>query len=421
MAVDRTRLLRELAQRLFRQSYKDVTATASGSTVSILRSDDLYAAGASSAAYNGGWLYVHAGVGAGTERRIVSVNPTVADFYGEATLARPLSGAPDATTQGFVYTGPLSPTQLKACLNEALRRMRRERRLGLTLVTDGNMEATGTASWTATSASLSKVTGAGDVAEGAQALLVDNSGVDGQAASAAIPAVPGERLLVEAVVRVGNTTGAHTATLRVVDGAGALLASAATDNRERTVLRAEVGVPAGVVQVAVQLRGSAAATDAYWDQVLLWRPHARQVALPTDLTDSEQLIQVVQRRASPGELVARARFPRVVGAVVVPDPLGATALALDLSAAGDLTSPVFADCLLPWPELATDAATTAADLDNVLLRSRLTAYERLTEGGSREENAAYKEQAQKLRVAAMQESAYGPRPAIPVGRRKRTP
>lgn len=429
MSTTRATVLADVAGKMFSQNFiAFVGQTGSDNTATAVAAEAFYDSEASARVLSGGWLYVHTGVNAGEARRIASVNPTLGGSYGTANLARQLPAACDSTSEGFAYAGPVSPDVLVECVNEALRAMRRERRLGLTLVEDGAMEATGVAAWTATSAALSKVATAASVYEGAQALLVDNSGADGQAASAALDAEPGETLRVEAVVRITNTSGAHTATLVAYDATNAaVIDTASTTSRLRTCLRLAVAVPDGCYQVQLLLRGSGAATDAAWDEVLCWRPDALQLPLPADLTDGEQVVRVVQRRpvgaADAGvSLAHRAAYPGVVGAVVVPDPTGATPLSLDLGGAGhDAALPVLVDLLLPWPELATDAATTAADRDDVVRRARLIAYERLAEQGAREETAEYKAKARDLRVAMIQQTAYAPRPAQPVGRRRRAP
>jgi hypothetical protein len=412
-------LLREMAQDLFSDGYLEFTAlAASESTATVVAANELRHGNASDEAYENGWLYLYGGTASGNERQVVDYAPTASATYGTISVHRPCTATPDTTSTCFLYNGGLSPSQLKRHVNSSLHRMRRQRLLALTLVSDGLMEDTGTTAWTASSATLAKTTTAGNVSEGGQALTVTNSGSGGYAASTNINVVPGERLRVEGVARVGNVSGNHLATLAVYDVTNAADTTYdATAARERTRLRFEVTVPAGCYEIQLQLVGYAADTVAHWDEVLVWRTDERQVRLPSDVDRFDQLTDVYAR-VPLGEEDGRAAsvdYRRLTGWHLLPDPTGANPYVLDLARSNwSRDEPLVVDALLPWPELATDSATTACDKDDILVRAKAFAYEQLAKVGEPEARDFYRKQAELLARTWSLRAARQPRPARPV-------
>lgn len=419
--VARSVLLRELAQDLSPEDYLEFTAldnidtTTTTVAASELRSDD-----ASTNKYDGAWFYVYSGTGVGDERRIAAYDPRKGTNYGQLTYDRPGTDL-DATSKCLVYNSALSPSALVRQINASLRRLRRQRLLPFTLIEDGLMEDSGVSKWTATTATLSKITTAANIYEGAQALRVLNSAVDGRARSALIPVEPGSTYVVEAVCQIANSTGTHTATLRVQDETGAASTATATStSRERTRLRITFSPLSGSYRISVRLEGSAADSDIYWDDVLLWRPTVKQLALPTDLERWDQVYNAFERLPHSDSGPAHAvDYRRLANWHLLADPTAATLFLLDLSDTGwSGHYPVLVDCLLPWAELTSDAATTAASQDDVVLRARALCYAVLARAGPREDRSFYEKMADKLAQTWATHAAYQPRRAYPIGRRR---
>ena len=421
MTTSRASLLRQLAAEIFPDKYTEFNALGT-STDTVVQGAELRDGAASENSLSPGWFYIYDGTGQGSERGVTAYAPRASSSYGTVTVARPLTATPDTSSACLSYSGGLAPAHLIRHINEALRRARRQRKLALTLVTDGLMESSTTASWTASSATLAKVTTASIVGEGKRALSVTNSGVNGYAAAAAVAAIPGEQLRVEATGRVSNTTGTHTATLVAYDDTNAAeITAEATASRFPAKLGFEFAVPAGCYSVSLRLRGSAADTVAYWDEVLLWRVGSKQIALPTDVTRFDDVFDVYQRapqQTVPGETTTYSGdydLRRLGGWRVLADPEGANQFVLDVGRSGWTTSyPLVVDGLLPWPELATDDDLTGADQDEVLLRAKALCYAQLARVAPREDRQFYRQQADLLGKTWATAAARQPRPPRPI-------
>lgn len=170
----------------------------------------------------------------------------------------------------------------------------------LTLIADGDMEASGTTDWTAVaSASLSKITTSGY--HGEQALRAANSGVNGGAQSATVNAVPSGQYYAQAVFR-GVTVG--TATLRAYDVTNAAtIASTDITALQQSILRLRFTVPATAEQIALRLLSSGTSDDHAWDNVILYRINSNYLPLPTWITGPDQILgayQVISNSDVPG-------------------------------------------------------------------------------------------------------------------------
>lgn len=428
MSTTRAQLLLDLSRDLFRNGWESFTALDNAdSSTSVVPIAQIRHGNTSTQKYVGSWVYIYAGTEAGEERQVVAYNPTKAATYGTISVQRPFDAALDTTSQGVIYPGPLSPTDLIRLINRALRRLRRQRTLPLTLVADGLMESTGTTAWTASNAMLAKVATTATVSEGAQALSVTNSGVDGEAQSTTIPVNPGEHVFVEAAVRVGNTSGSHTATLVAYDATnGAAITSESTSHRARTPLSLDFHIPNDCTELQFRLRGSAADTVAYWDEVIAWRPEDRQFALPADVEAFDQPLAVYERITRNDNSAAaspRSVEYRLLGSArVLADPTAATPYLLDIARVGwNPHNPLLVECLLPYPELETDTATTLADPDKVLLRARGLAFAMLAKEGPHEDRKKYEAWAREVGAAVAGDITRQPRPARPISPRRASP
>jgi hypothetical protein len=420
MSTTRATLLKELVQELFPEQYIEFTALAA-STTTLVQANELHHEDASENGLDPGWLYIVDGAAAGDARGITAYEPRASVTYGTVVPHRPMSADVDGTSEGFVYSGGLDPTQLLRHINTSLRRSRRERLIPLGSFPDGLMEESGTSGWIATNATLTKTATAD---EGEQGLLISNTSANGKAQpSSNLYCRAGEQFNVEASVFVSNQTGdAHTATLQVRDvNHDTIITSVSTQSRARVWLRADAIIPAGCHVLSLNLVGSEADTTVIWDQVLAWKPSTRNFRLPTTVTKFDQVLDVYQRvpisksADGTGDLSAAYDLQRLPNWVLRADPTAASPYVLDVSRSGWNTNrPLVVECLLPWPEMASDTEETDADKDDVLLRAKALAYAQLARLSPREDRRFYQDQADRLATTWSRAASRQPRPPQPV-------
>jgi hypothetical protein len=263
----------------------------------------------------------------------------------------------------------------KEYINRTLVGARYRRHGLLTLVTDGDMETSGTTGWTGANSTLTKATTAASVAFGAQALRVANTLANGYAKSGTIAVVANDVFQLRADVKV--TSG--TAVLVAYDETNAAdidtKSSTATDWRYCWF---QFTVPSGCKSITIRLRGTEATADAYWDNVSLRNNSARRVSLPSwvDNRDKfEGLTAVVGDSAQSDAYLADSQMPTdLVDYELLEDPTGATRfyVTFNESPAGDAL--LFVRGLCPYAELTTDADTTQADPALVSAGARFFAH-----------------------------------------------
>lgn len=424
MATALSRFVREFVRKAFPTEENEIVAIAGTSTTTIVAASALADPQKSSGSLDGGWFYVYSGTCLGDERRIVEYAPTATSTYGTVTLNRALSATPDATTTALVYTGPLAPRQIKHSINEALRTSRHVRTQALTLVADGLMEAAGTASWSQVgTCTITKDTTAATVNEGVQALKTVNGAVSSGASSVAIGVTPQESFALEVVLTPGAFTGrvqAYNAT------AGSVIAQQAiTSANSRQRVRLTFQIPTGCLSLTIRLLGDQAAATVFWDEVVLLRLGDTLIPLPSDVTDEYQITRVLERVDAQGGAVAaynpRSSRPAYVsGWTIIPDVTGATKFLLDLSKSDwQRGRALYLEGMLPYAELATDGATTPAELEYITLRARALAFAGLAETGPADSRDHYAERAKRLAGSVVSRSASQPRRSVPIGGRRR--
>lgn len=427
MSTTLATLIREVARDMFPENYLEGTALDTSTTTS-LTANELHDDEANALLYRGGWVYIYAGTAVEDYRRIASYTAEATATTGSLAPTRPFSSAPTSTSSFIAYTGALSPDDIKRYLNKALRRMRRERFLPYTLVTDGLMEQSGTTNWVGSSATVAKVTSAATVYEGGRALQVTNTGATGYAYSVNVPVVPGQTLALAAAGRVTTTSGTATARVRLWDVTNGASIDTETFTARSQVLALMTGmtVPSGCFEVQVRLGADETAIVTAWDMVLLWRQNDRQFALPSDVGSRESVAGVwtmTPQQASPlgGRLYeARSMRPFLQPRThwdILADPMGVTPYLLDLSRGTTPQWPFGVQAYLPWDELSAYTDTTNANMDDLNIYARALGFAYLAEAGPRDDRRYYKEQAQTLAIKVFHHAARQPRPVRAVGRR----
>jgi len=232
--------------------------------------------------FRGKWVYISAGTDIGEERRIPSSDGT----NGHVNTERVYASAIDTTSVYEIY--PFSRTVLRQAVRDALLRLMREDWLLVTLATDGDMRASGVTDWTASSATLTKVTTAADLYMGPQALRVANSGANGYGRTGNIPVRQNVGYRVEAIGR--QTSG--TADLIVWN----VTANIEIDSLSTAEIEPDPGTdffrlpisfttPDGCNAIQIRLAGVEATADVAWAFVALTRNDAREFVVSTAIED----------------------------------------------------------------------------------------------------------------------------------------
>lgn len=277
-------IARRLGRTVFGEAgYKLITPSSATSTT-IVSTADLVSTAIDNNFYRGWWVMRRdAATSADRVRRVTSFTAST----GTLTVERSYS---DTTVTGedvelWRYLNP--DTDVLQIITEALRRCKHANSVPLASGewTDGHMDDSGTTAWTASNATLSKVTTAARVHWGLRALRVQNSAAGGYAY---------QRLGVHEdeaywVVALCNAD-VGTAKLEAYDATNAASIESVTataDHVDLPILMriASFSIPSGCRQLEIRLVGSAGATDdIYWSFCVPLKANDRRLRLPTSGT-----------------------------------------------------------------------------------------------------------------------------------------
>ena len=344
-------------------SCKTGTASAAGAAggTTIVDTTNFTDSFANANFYDGWYAIATSGTYAGQVRRVSSY----AGATGTITVADAFGGqiASGVTFELHSY----DPAELNNAINRALARCYYRTYFYPSLVTDGDMETSGTTNWTGSSSAATK--DASVVKYGTQALVSTNSGANGYVRTASISVTPNDYYYVEVAVRPDN----FAVSLVVYDvtnsAAITLSTAAASSGREWKRLWANFQTPSGCEQIQIRLTADSATAITYWDNLILQKVHHRYLALPSWVTESGNVAQVQYRgrgRTDTAEtsgcefLDEEDWLPVTPGPDVEQDRTAVTnALAIRLpSQAG--YSAYRAKCVRQYDSLTSDTATTTA-------------------------------------------------------------
>ncbi len=193
----------------------------------------------------------------------------------------------DTTTLPYEFVGML-PDRINAAIQQGQKLQVSRTTLALTTITDFDMETALTANWSSSSATLTKVSTAGNVFTGTQSLHVLLSGAGGYAQSATTSVQPSwpYRVGIRARCAVG------TVTLQVYDITNSVLLAENVSyaGPEFAVLWLPFTTPATCKQIAIRIVGTGASDDIYVDTGFgpYWR-QMRRMALPSYMDESYRL------------------------------------------------------------------------------------------------------------------------------------
>jgi len=330
--------------------------------------------------YVGNFLYVSYDAGGasaapeGEYRRIAQYDASAGQFTMDAAFSAAVTLNDKVEMHSRIH-----PVVLHECIDSALRKMMYPTIAVPSLMADADMEASGTTSWTAGGgATLAKNTTAANVYRGVQSLSVTDDGSGNDYAYQRFSVTPGDTYYVFGVGR--NSAVATSCKLQAYDVTNAAEIDSETSTQlEWGGLGFSLTIPASCEQMDIRLITVTASGISYWDHVGLYRSGCRRYALPSWVTEKGQVGRLVYQLEG-SELAAdttamdtqaptRWEHMRVKkeGATVyiAPDP------------PFNHVGPIYVECVRPYAALATDAATTDADLDWVACKTRYECLRRL--------------------------------------------
>ena len=300
----------------------------------------------------------------GTTRRITGYTPG----SGLITVSRAFhasDGIATTHTIGLYRTVPpdqwLMAQGWKQYINQVLRNLRYRRQSLLTLVTDGDMETSGTTNWTASNCTLTKSTTASAIGHGAQALNAANTAANGYARSVLFPTGASQTYEVRADVRITSGT-AHLVAYDETNSAE--IQSENTDDLDQRSMGFSFTTPGTCLSLSVRLKGAEASADITWDNVSLRPQGARVMDLPSWVdrpTAVEGLVYYLPASGhGSGDLFRSMQHYPLRGAVIS-DLTGATAYRVRYSRSVSSDAALWVEGLSAYGELSAITDTTVAD------------------------------------------------------------
>ena len=248
---------------------------------------------ASSKKYEGDQIYLEAAAAN------VTPNPQGIALYAASTgVFTPdvaWANAPGATLVFDILLRGVSRQLVIDAINDTLRQQFYETTVPLTWVVDGDMETSGVGSWTASNATLSKVTGVDNVYAGPQSLRVLATGAAGYAQSSTIyvdPTYAGP-WHGRAYVRADIGT-ARLIPYDVTNSAAISVSTALSDwtLRGYGIIDFTFTLPTTCEALAFRLESLASADDTYWNRLIAHPVGAVEYPAPDWLVREDQVRSV---------------------------------------------------------------------------------------------------------------------------------
>jgi hypothetical protein len=361
---------------------RDITGTATGGTTStlVVNNDSRYiaATGLSDDFWDGWWILPTSGNEDGNVRIITSFTATSGTFN-----ISPAWGTGPASSDTFELWSRLYPDDATIAIDLALRRMFHNVLVPITLVTDGDMETSGTSSWTASNATVTKDTDAADVGyvfHGSQSLSVVTTSAGGYAQSDNISVESGAGYFVWANLRAG---GAFTARLHIQDVTNGAQIGSNQDWTHNDFGTVKLGftAPSDCDNVAVRIIGAENSATIHANNVQMIRNSAYWYTLPSFIQNPRaDVLEVVSFTGNrPSEWVPRP-WPQ---SELAWDQTAANIGSIFINPVGAGGGQPFLHAVRPFlgetGTLSTDATTTTANLDWVVQAAMVECYGLLVE------------------------------------------
>lgn len=167
----------------------------------------------------------------------------------------------------------------------------------LSEVPDFDMEANNTTDWTASNATVTKITGTEPVIAGKRWLKVAATSDDGYARTASMNVEPGTRITVSAIGQVGDS--ATTGTLQLYDVTNsAEITSVSTTRLYPVRLLKDITIPSTCKSIQVRLITEENGKNTYWDEVIVYTPNGNDIALPWWVKSKDQVKGIFELNTS---------------------------------------------------------------------------------------------------------------------------
>ena len=382
-------VLHAVSENLAARSYGTATAGASGTLTCATHPFITALATADANEFVGDQIYIHTGVGLGQARQITAYAPTTGVF----TVSPAWATNPTSTSEFSIFKRGLARDWLRDRINEALVKLRYLTIAPLTLVTDGDMETSGVGSWTASNATLTKVTGASTLLRQTQSLRVLNSGAGGYGSTVPILCRSSQEWYVQVDVRAD----VGTARLSAYD-----VTNSATITSETYAYRGwgriafTFTTPATCESINFILSGSGAADDTYWDNLIAYPTGITEIQLPSWITRPGQVHKVLtdaQRDPEHDE----DRLREAYWWKLLPDYSNPNSQ-FRLSIAPTLNGPVWLEAARPFSTLTLDADTTFCDQEWIEVAATVEALDKLINLAPSQEVSAWKQEYNRKRA-----------------------
>ena len=239
-------------------------------------------------AYNGYYATVLTDAGGAAaapegESKLISAYVTATNTLTTGTFSAAVASG------DTILLSPLPQAAMTEAINDVIRNLPLPRYLPVTLITDGDMEATGTTSWADVTGAPTQTKETTIVLTGTQSLKLVHTVVDTSVGSVAVPVTENEQITVWAPVKC--TAGSLQ--VQVWDATNSVEIESATVDEEAWTLVwfQNLTVPANCQNITIRLVNKTAATTTYVDHVGFLRSRWQDVLydLPSQITDATLL------------------------------------------------------------------------------------------------------------------------------------
>lgn len=287
-ATTRQTIRRELYSRVAGLGAAFTASSVTATTVTIAALDDTTVA---INQYRGYYLYRPEVAAADQVRKITTVSPSTGQVvHGGANYA-------DTSNTVVELVGLLHPDEINNAITRALKRIYHEYAVPLSgRITDGDMDANNTTSWTdvGTPATKAKSTTAAKVFSGIRALRVLNDAAGEGVQSVSVRGFPaGSYAYAHAVVHAD----VGTAELHLYNVTGSASIASVTSAEEGFVhLYVKAQVPSGCEELALRLLGTENNADIYWNHAVLYLSEDRMFPAPSWLDEPWKFMKLREMR-----------------------------------------------------------------------------------------------------------------------------
>jgi hypothetical protein len=285
-------------QRLIQEAGLGLNSVATGGgATTLIDTTRLERGNADSRSFVGYWLYRPNAVNAVDKvRQVSSYTPASGTLthQGVNYVAAPLAGGDDGV---YELIKLMHPDDLNSAINRAGERIWFDQWSPLSLVNDGDMESSGVTAWTASNATLTKVTmtSAGfspTLQRHSRVLRVANTSANGYAESNTITVAKG------AFGLAFGTMAADVGTMEIVvwdkTNNAQIIALSAQQEAPHQVYTSFT-VPGTCTAVALRLLGVEATADVYWDMVGLHVQNQTAFIAPSWVVRPSQILNLHQQ------------------------------------------------------------------------------------------------------------------------------